>query len=100
MEELAEVEAEVQRRRWADDPALWARERLGDELWSGQIRILQSIKQNRRTAVMTCHSIGKSYSAGVIAAWWLDTHKVGEAFVVTTAPTQPQVEVILWKEIG
>lgn len=100
MAELAEIESEIQRRRWAEDPAAWARERLGDELWSGQARILQSVKDHRKTACPTCHEVGKSYSAGVIAAWWLDTHKVGEAYVVTTAPTAPQVELILWKEIG
>ena len=100
VDELAEIEAELQRRRWAEDPEAWARERLGDELWSGQVRILQSVQQHRRTACPTCHEVGKSYSAGVIVAWWLDTHKPGEAFVVTTAPTAPQVEVILWKEIG
>jgi len=100
VEELAEVQAEVQRRRWALDPELWAQERLGDTLWSRQALILKSVAHYRKTACPTCHEVGKSYSAGVIAAWWLDTHKVGEAFVVTTAPTQPQVEIILWKEIG
>lgn len=99
-EELAQVQAEVDRRRWAKDPDAWARERLGDTLWSRQALILQSVAQHRRTACPTCHEVGKSYSAGVIAAWWLDIHKPGEAFVITTAPTAPQVEVILWKEIG
>lgn len=97
---LALAEAEIKRRRWARDPAIWAREKLGDILWSGQIRILDSVRDNRKTAATTCHEIGKSYDAGIIAAWWIDTHKPGEAFVITTAPTQPQVEVILWKEIG
>jgi hypothetical protein len=35
-----------------------------------------------------------------LAAWWLDVHPIGEAFVVTTAPTTAQVEAILWREIG
>src|SRR5262249_41588035 len=42
---------------------------------------------------------GKSYTAAQIAAWWLDGHPVGEAVVVTTAPTDRQVKVVLWKEI-
>lgn len=99
-EELGEIQAELQRRRWAEDPEAWAAERLNDQLWSGQRRILQSLKRHRKTACPTCHSVGKSYSAGIAAAWWLDIHKAGEAFVITTAPTTPQVEVILWKEIG
>jgi len=97
---LALAHEENKRRRWALDPAAWAREKLGDTLWSGQIRILDSVRDHRKTAATTCHEIGKSYDAGILAAWWIDTHKPGEAFVITTAPTQPQVEVILWKEIG
>jgi hypothetical protein len=30
-----------------------------------------------------------------LAHWWIDVHPPGEAFVVTTAPTTPQVEAIL-----
>lgn len=98
--ELQRIEQELQRRRWAEDPVLWAQERLHDQLWSGQIRILHSVRDHRKTAAPTCHEVGKSYDAAILAAWWIDTHKPGEAFVVTTAPTEPQVRVILWKEIG
>jgi hypothetical protein len=35
-----------------------------------------------------------------LVAWWLDTHPVGSAFAVTTAPTTTQVEAILWREIA
>lgn len=92
--------AEAKKRLWARDPVAWATEKLGDTLWSGQADILRSVAQHRRTAARTCHEIGKSYDAGLAAGWWIDTHKAGEAFVVTTAPTGPQVQVILWKEIG
>ena len=97
---LARVRSRLQRLKWAEDPIIWARERLGDTLWSGQIKILESVRDNRKTAAATCHEVGKTYDAGILAAWWIDTHKLGEAFVVTTAPTGPQVKVILWKEIG
>ncbi len=98
--QMALAEAELNRQRWAADPDTWARERLGDTLWSGQRKILCAVRDNRKVAAPTCHEIGKSYDAAILAAWWIDIHKLGEAFVVTTAPTQPQVEVILWKEIG
>lgn len=97
---IALYEAEIRRRRWLVDPTAWARQKLGDTLWSGQIKILDSVRDYRKTAATTCHEIGKSYAASLVAAWWIDVHKPGEAFVVTTAPTQPQVEIILWKEIG
>lgn len=98
--ELSKVEARLQRLRWAKDPNTWAEERLGDTLWSGQRKIFAAVRDNRKTAAATCHEVGKSRGAGVIAAWWIDTHKAGEAYVVTTAPTGPQVRIILWKEIG
>lgn len=85
---------------WKRDPKLWARERAGIELWSKQAEILESVRDNQRTAVASCHEIGKSFSAAVTVAWWLDTHLPGEAFVVTTAPTAPQVKAILWREIN
>lgn len=100
VEQLARIEQELQRRNWAESPSQWARERLHDDLWSGQIKICNSVRDHRKTAVPTCHEIGKSYIAAILAAWWIDTHKPGEAFVITTAPTEPQVKVILWKEIG
>lgn len=98
--ELLAIEGELNRRRWAADPVVWARERLHDTLWSGQVKILEAVRDNRKTAAATCHEIGKSYDAAILAAWWIDTHKAGEAFVVTTAPTNDQVRIILWKEIG
>ena len=82
------------------DPVRWTWEKLGDHLWSKQRTIMESVRDHRRTAVYTCHNIGKSFIAGRIAAWWLDTHPVGEAYVLTSAPTEPQVRLILWKEIN
>ena len=81
------------------DPVEWAQKRLGLELWSKQREIARSVKENRRTAVRSCHDAGKSFIASVIAAWWIDTHPPGEAFVVSTAPTYKQVHAILWEEI-
>src|SRR6187397_1038618 len=92
---LALCEAEVKRRLWARDPVKWAQEKLGDTIWSGQQRILRAIRDHRKVAVATAHGVGKSFGASEIAGWWIDTHKAGEAFVVTTAPTAPQVRVIL-----
>lgn len=98
--ELSLIERELARYRHASDPVAWDHDRLGDTLWSGQAKILTAVQQHQRVAAMTCHGVGKSFDAAIIAGWWLDTHEPGEAIVVTTAPTAPQVEVILWKEIG
>lgn len=87
-------------RLWQRDPVLWAKERLGVTLWSKQREIIESVRDNSDTAVHSCHEIGKSFVAALTACWWIDVHPPGSAFVITTAPTQDQVEAILWKEIN
>jgi len=87
---------------YALDPALWAKEKLHRFLWTKQIEILDALKEHRMVAVKSCHGPGKSFSASVAGAWWLDpdVHPLGSAFLVTTAPSYPQVEQILWREIA
>jgi hypothetical protein len=41
-----------------------------------------------------------SFSVSRLAGWWIASHKPGEAFVVSTAPTFAQVRAILWREIN
>jgi hypothetical protein len=82
------------------DPVGWVRDRLGEFMWSKQREIAESVVVNRYTAIKSAHDTGKSFTMSRLAAWWLDVHPIGEAFVVTTAPTTAQVEAILWREIG
>ena len=86
--------------RWKRDPVAWAEHRLGATLWSMQKRILEAVRDEPQVAVHSCHEVGKSFIAALTACWWIDVHPPGEAFVVTTAPTGPQVEAILWREIN
>lgn len=41
-----------------------------------------------------------SFTAGGLVGWWIAVHPPGEAIVVTTAPTFPQVRAILWREVN
>lgn len=81
------------------DPVQWARDQLDVFAWSRQRDILRSVVQNRKTAVQSCHGIGKSWTAAVLATWWIEAHPPGEALVVTSAPSGDQVRAILWGEI-
>ena len=81
MLELAAPTAE----HWRIDPAGWAADKIGAHLWSKQREILQSVQEHRKTAVHSCHEVGKSYSAAMAVAHWLDTHPPGEAFALTSA---------------
>ena len=98
--ELMAIEQQLQKLDWQEFPEKWIQERLHETTWSLQRVILQSVARHRRTIVKSCHEIGKSWLAGRIAAWWLDVWPAGTAFVVTTAPSGPQIKAILWREIG
>lgn len=91
--------AEADAVRYLNDPVGWVRDKLGEHLWSKQREIAESVRDNRYTAVQSCHDAGKSFSASRLVAWWLSAHPHGDAFAVTTAPTAPQVSAILWREI-
>jgi hypothetical protein len=84
---------------WRDNGTAWVQERLDEHVWSKQDEVLSAVRDHRRTAVRSCHGVGKSHIASRAVAWWLDVHEPGEAFVVTTAPTFAQVRAILWRYI-
>jgi hypothetical protein len=86
---------------YQNDPGNWIRDKLGAFIWSKQQEICDSVATHRYTGVKACHGPGKSYTAARVAAWWLDptVHELGSAFVVTTAPSWPQVQAILWREL-
>lgn len=85
---------------YTTDPVRWASEEADTFLWSKQREVVESVRDNTRTAVHSCHNVGKTFTAAVTAAWWIASHPPGEAFVLTTAPTAPQVKALLWREIG
>lgn len=96
---LAALHAEQKRRQWAADPVLWARERLGRELWHGQKEALLALRNHRRVAIQSANGVGKTQLAAVATGYWLDTHIPGQAFVLTSGATMQQVETRLWREI-
>lgn len=86
------------RKAYKNDPVLWAQERLNLFLWSKQQEILQALATHKKVAVKTSHSVGKTFSAAVAAAWWVDT-RGPESIVISSAPTYAQVHALLWSEI-
>lgn len=81
-------------------PVAWAQEKARKHVTDQQESVMRSVEANRYTAVHSAHDLGKSFTAAEIVCWWLDVHPPGSAFVVTTAPTGPQIKAILWREIG
>lgn len=85
---------------YASNPVQWVKERAGGFPWSKQREIMEAVRDYPRVAVRSCHATGKTFTAAQIVGWWIDSHPPGESFVVTTAPTAPQVKAILWREIN
>jgi hypothetical protein len=85
--------------RYQTDPIGWIQRRLSEHVWSKQAEIMQSLVDHKKTAVKSCHGVGKSHIASRAVTWWVDTNDVDDLFVVTTAPTFPQVRAILWRYI-
>lgn len=81
-------------------PADWVHDKADEYLWAQQRAVIESVRDNRYTAVPSCHDSGKSYVASRAIAWWMESHPVGSAFVVSTAPTAAQVSAILWRELN
>lgn len=98
-QEFVLLSTEIDRRRFLRDGPSWMDERLNEEPWSKQIEIVRSIVENRYTAVPSCFGSGKSWVAARAAAFWIDVHPPGEAFVVSTARSGAQVKAILWREL-
>lgn len=93
----AKLAREAQILQYVNDPVLWAEEELGLVLWSKQKEILRSIAVNKRTAVKSCHSIGKTFLSSVASAWWVSTRD--NCIVQATAPTYNQIHALLFEEI-
>lgn len=85
------------RRKARIYPDWWIETVLGASLWPMQIAIAQSTFYHPRTTVRSCEASGKTFDAGRIAMAFLYNHY--PAVVLSTAPTNRQVEDILWKEI-
>lgn len=79
------------------DPSYFTEKILNKHLWPLQAEILRSVRDNMRTAVRSCHGIGKTFTAAMCILWFLYTRP--KAIVLSTAPTWRQVEKLIWKEI-
>lgn len=85
---------------WQDDPVGFVQDVLGDTTWSRQEEVLESVRDNGRTAVPATHSPGKSFIGSRIVVWFVAVWPIGTAKVMTTAPKMRQVTNILWGGTG
>lgn len=71
---------------------------LKDEwLWSKMREINDSVIHNERTVVPAGHGVSKTFNLAHLCLAFLLTHR--PSTVISTAPSQTQVEDLLWREI-
>lgn len=79
------------------DPLFFGREILGRARWPRQEEIRLSVKDHRRTIVISANGCGKTFELGSIAVEWLVMHPMGR--VICVGPTGDQVRDGVWSEI-
>lgn len=80
-----------------DNPIRFIEDNLQQKTWSKQREIINSLADNRLTAVRGCHASSKSFGAAALAVYWLT--KYDDGVVRVTAPTQAQATGGIWKEM-
>lgn len=97
----AERDIQAQKRKYFSDPVLWANDFLGIKPWSAQAKVAMSVVDNKNVVVKAGHEVGKSWLAGLLICWWVDTRwdLPGGCFVVSTAPSTRQINAIVWREV-
>lgn len=79
-------------------PELFITDVLGcDSMEIYQKEICDAIAKFSRVAVSACHAVGKTWLLARVVLWFLYNYR--GAKVITTAPTNLQVEMLLWGEI-
>ena len=85
------------KKKILNDPVFFAEKILGTPLWEKEKEILLAVRDNKETAVKSCHASGKTFTASRVIHWWLCSEE--DSIVITTAPTFRQVKEILWREV-
>ncbi len=84
--------------RIKQDPEWFMRRVLGVQyLTPQQLKVITSVRDNRRTAAPAGHGVGKTFLAALLVLWFLYANVNSK--VVTTAPTWFQVENLLWRNL-
>lgn len=82
----------------ASRPVEFVRDWLGVEPEPEQAAMLESLVTGARVAVRSGHGVGKSACLSWAILWWMATHY--RCRIPCTAPTQHQLEDILWPEVA
>ena len=89
---------------YRSDPVRYFKEHLGVKVWwDGEIALLEGIRKAlfekiKKVVVHSGHALGKDWACGGLVHYFLEVW--GPCVVVTTAPTDRQVQKIMWGEVS
>ena len=88
---------------WRNNPEDYFKDKLAiPAMWDGEIAILQAVvkaiaEKKKKIVVASGHSLGKDFTCAGLVPYFLECY--GPCIVITTAPTDRQVNKIMWGEI-
>lgn len=85
--------------KFQGDPIGFVENGLGENLWSKQKEILDSLLTNKRTAVPACHAPGKTHIAARAIAYWASVYPPGTSKIIVTASNNNQVKNVMWPHV-
>ena len=94
---MEETTPEELMKTYKSDPNFFFKNVLNCDMWEKQLEIVNKVKYNKRVAVRSANTCGKTYMAARLALWFLVSNK--NSIVITIAPTFAQVKNVLWREI-
>jgi phage terminase large subunit len=95
--DLSTQERERQLLEQMRDPVWYSKNVLQTTFWKMQREIVRSVLANKKTTVKASHGVGKSFLASNTALVYAAMYK--PSIVITTAPSNRQVEGLIWQEI-
>lgn len=102
METLSEVEKKLKTspsvwKSWRNDPVKFLSDVLSIKLAKTQSRILKSVRDNRRTLIVSGNGVGKSYSIASAIYWWITTRP--DSVALLTSGSYSQMEDTTWRPL-
>lgn len=87
------------REIWQKDPVMYARQRLGINPTSQQLRLFEAIRpRGAKVTVRAGHGVGKTNCTAGIMLWHLETSTYSRT--IATAPSSSQLYTVLWAELA
>jgi hypothetical protein len=84
-------------RIWQRSPVKFCQTALNLSLAATQRKILNSIRDNRRTLIVSGNGVGKSYAVASAIAWWSNTRP--DSVALLTSGSYSQMEDTTWRPL-